>query len=105
VLNIMLPPMLPWSFAPILVYVIGMSIAMPSLTLLTLDLFPTKRGLAASCQGFISLAFNSAVSAFIALAWGSALSLATTELLMLALGVVTVLLYIRAMKTAVVCTE
>jgi MFS transporter, DHA1 family, multidrug resistance protein len=105
VFNLMLPPMLPWSFAPILVYVIGMSIAMPSLTLLTLDLFPTKRGLAASCQGFISLAFNSAVSAFIALAWGSALSLATTELVMLALGVVTVLLYIRAMKTAVVCTE
>jgi DHA1 family bicyclomycin/chloramphenicol resistance-like MFS transporter len=105
VFNMMLPPMLPWSFAPILVYVIGMSIAMPSLTLLTLDLFPTKRGLAASCQGFISLAFNSAVSAFIALAWGSALSLATTELVMLALGVVTVLLYIRAMKTAVVCTE
>jgi DHA1 family bicyclomycin/chloramphenicol resistance-like MFS transporter len=100
-LNLLLPPMLPWSFAPILIYVIGMSIAMPSLTLLTLDLFPTKRGLAASCQGFISLGFNSIVSAFVALAWGSALTFALTELIMLAVGVATVLMYIRAMKTAV----
>lgn len=99
VYNLLSPPMLPWSFAPILIYVIGMSIAMPSLTLLTLDLFPTKRGLAASCQGFISLGFNSMVSAFVALAWGSALSLAVTELLMLAIGVLTVYLYMRAMKT------
>jgi DHA1 family bicyclomycin/chloramphenicol resistance-like MFS transporter len=105
VFNLMSRPMLPWSFAPILVYVIGMSTAMPSLTLLTLDLFPTKRGLAASCQGFISLGFNSLVSAFIALAWGSALSLAVTELLMLAIGVITVLLYIKAMRKTTVSTE
>jgi DHA1 family bicyclomycin/chloramphenicol resistance-like MFS transporter len=102
VFNVLFPPMLPWSFAPILTYVIGMSIAMPSLTLLTLDLFPLQRGLAASCQGFISLGFNSLVSAFVALAWGSALSLAVTQLLMLAIGVVTVLLYMGAMKKIVV---
>ncbi len=100
-LNIVLPPMLPWSFAPIFIYVIGMSIAMPSLTLLTLDLFPSKRGLAASCQGFISLAFNSLVSAFIALAWGTTLSLAMTELIMLVAGVATVVLYRNAMKKVV----
>jgi DHA1 family bicyclomycin/chloramphenicol resistance-like MFS transporter len=101
IFNMLFPPMLPWSFAPILLYVIGMSIAMPSLTLLTLDLFPMQRGLAASCQGFISLGFNSLVSAFVALAWGSALSLAVTQLLMLAIGVVTVLLYVGAMKKTV----
>jgi DHA1 family bicyclomycin/chloramphenicol resistance-like MFS transporter len=105
IFNLMSHPMLPWSFAPILVYVIGMSAAMPSLTLLTLDLFPSKRGLAASCQGFISLGFNSLVSAFVALAWGSALSLAVTELLMLAIGVITVLLYISAMKKTVISTD
>jgi DHA1 family bicyclomycin/chloramphenicol resistance-like MFS transporter len=101
-LNALFPPMLPWTFAPILLYVIGMSIAMPSLTLLTLDLFPSQRGLAASCQGFISLAANSVVSAFIALAWASSLSLATTELIMLLAGVITVLLYIRAMQKVTV---
>ncbi len=105
ILNALLPPMLPWSFAPILTYVIGMSIAMPSLTLLTLDLFPAQRGLAASCQGFISLGFNSLVSAFVALAWASTLSLAMTQLLMLAIGVVTVLLYMGAMKKIVASSQ
>jgi DHA1 family bicyclomycin/chloramphenicol resistance-like MFS transporter len=53
--NAFYPPMLPWSIVPLVFYVIGMSISMPSLTLLTLDLFPRQRGLAASCQGFIGL--------------------------------------------------
>jgi DHA1 family bicyclomycin/chloramphenicol resistance-like MFS transporter len=96
--NLLLPPMLPWSIVPLFVYVVGMSIAMPSLTLLTLDLFPSQRGLAASCQGFIGLSANSIVSAFVALVWGTTISLATTMLVMLAAGVVTVLLYMRAMK-------
>jgi MFS transporter, DHA1 family, multidrug resistance protein len=45
-------PGLPWSVAPIMIYTIGMALAMPSLTLLALDLFPHNRGLAASLQGF-----------------------------------------------------
>jgi MFS transporter, DHA1 family, multidrug resistance protein len=97
-MNLLLPPMLPWSIVPIFVYVIGMSTSMPSLTLLTLDLFPSQRGLAASCQGFISLGANSIVSAFVALIWGTMLSLACTTIVMLAAGIVTVLLYLRAMK-------
>jgi DHA1 family bicyclomycin/chloramphenicol resistance-like MFS transporter len=92
------PPLLPWSIVPVFIYVIGMSISMPSLTLLTLDLFPAQRGLAASCQGFISLGANSVVSAFVALIWGTPLSLALTEITMLAFGVVTVMLYFRFMK-------
>jgi len=46
-LNLLVPPMLPWTIVPIFVYVMGMSLAMPSLTLITLDLFPSQRGLAA----------------------------------------------------------
>jgi DHA1 family bicyclomycin/chloramphenicol resistance-like MFS transporter len=46
------PPALPWSVAPIMVYTIGMALAMPSLTLIALDLFPHNRGLAASLLGF-----------------------------------------------------
>lgn len=46
------PPAVPWSVAPVMVYTIGMSLSMPSLTLLALDLFPHNRGLAASLLGF-----------------------------------------------------
>jgi MFS transporter, DHA1 family, multidrug resistance protein len=92
------PPLLPWSIVPVFIYVIGMSISMPSLTLLTLDLFPSQRGLAASCQGFISLGANSVVSAFVALIWGTPLSLALTEITMLTAGVLTVSLYFKFMK-------
>lgn len=45
-------PTLPWSVAPIMIYTIGMALAMPSLTLLALDLFPKNRGLTASLIGF-----------------------------------------------------
>jgi DHA1 family bicyclomycin/chloramphenicol resistance-like MFS transporter len=68
--------------------------------LITLDLFPSQRGLAASCQGFISLTFNSVVSAFVALTWATTLSLAVTMLLMLGLGVVTIFTYFRLTRNA-----
>jgi DHA1 family bicyclomycin/chloramphenicol resistance-like MFS transporter len=100
-LNMLLPPMLPWTMAPLFLYVVGMCIAMPSLTLLTLDLFPAQRGLAASCQGFISLGANSIVSAFVALVWATPLSLALMQLVMLAAGVATVIIYAKAMKRTV----
>jgi DHA1 family bicyclomycin/chloramphenicol resistance-like MFS transporter len=37
-----------------MIYGIGFAMAMPSITLITLDLFPTRRGMAASLQGFVS---------------------------------------------------
>ena len=43
-------PALPWTVLPVMVYTVGMSLAMPSVTLLMLDLFPDNRGLAASLQ-------------------------------------------------------
>ena len=105
VLNLLLPPMLPWSIVPVFIYTIGMSASMPSLTLLTLDLFPMQRGLAASCQGFIGLGANSIVSACVPLFWGSTLSLAWTEVGMLAIGIVTVLLYVVAMNKHIAKTK
>ena len=47
-------PAVPWAIVPIMVYGTGFAMAMPSITLITLDLFPTRRGMAASLQGFIS---------------------------------------------------
>jgi DHA1 family bicyclomycin/chloramphenicol resistance-like MFS transporter len=51
---LLLPPALPWAVIPLMIYGIGFAMAMPSVTLITLDLFPTRRGMAASLQGFVS---------------------------------------------------
>lgn len=76
-LNLLLPPSLPWAVMPIFVYTLGMSLAMPSLTLLALDPFPEQRGLAASCQTFFQSGANSiAAGLIVPLLWGSTLTLA-----------------------------
>jgi DHA1 family bicyclomycin/chloramphenicol resistance-like MFS transporter len=46
------PPALPWSILPPMVYCCGMSLAMPSVTLTLLDMFPKNRGLVSSLQAF-----------------------------------------------------
>jgi MFS transporter, DHA1 family, multidrug resistance protein len=96
--HLMLPPIAPWSIVPIFVYIAGMSLAGPTMTLLSLDLFPNQRGLAASCQGFIALVANTVVSAFVSLVWTTPLSLALTQLVMLSGGIATVLLYTRSLR-------
>ena len=60
------PPSVPWHVLPILLYTVGSSLMMPSVTLLLLDLFPTMRGLGSSLQGFVQFAFSGVVSAIIA---------------------------------------
>ncbi|MDH5535432.1 MAG: multidrug effflux MFS transporter, partial [Betaproteobacteria bacterium] len=45
-------PALPWSVLPVMVYTIGMALAMPSITLMALELFPHNRGMTASLQSF-----------------------------------------------------
>ena len=60
------PPSVPWHVAPITVFTFGSSLAMPSLTLILLDLFPTMRGLASSLQGFVQFAFGGVNAASIA---------------------------------------
>lgn len=55
-------PALPWSVLPIMIYTVGMALAMPSITLLALEIFPRNRGMTSSLQGFIH-SFLSSVSA------------------------------------------
>ena len=55
-------PQLPWSVVHQVVYATGMALAMPSLTLMLLDLFPHNRGMAASLQGCV----QSLVAGFVA---------------------------------------
>lgn len=75
-INAFVPPGLPWSVLPIFGYTLGMSLAMPCLSLFALDPFPAQRGLAASCQTFFQSGFNGLTAALIAPAlWGSTLTL------------------------------
>ncbi|SBT09192.1 Drug resistance transporter, Bcr/CflA subfamily [Candidatus Accumulibacter aalborgensis] len=95
-LNVALPPALPWSVIPIFGFTLGMSLAMPCLTLQALDLFPEQRGLAASCQTFLQAGFNSLAAGLIAPAlWGSTLSLALGMGGLLLLGAFATLIHQR----------
>jgi DHA1 family bicyclomycin/chloramphenicol resistance-like MFS transporter len=76
-LNALAAPGLPWAVMPIGVYVFGMALIMPSLSLRLLDLFPQRRGLISSCQGVVFTGLNALTAAVIApLAWNTPLTLA-----------------------------
>lgn len=82
-----LPPGLPQSVLPIATYTFGMAIAMPSLTLMALDHFPTHRGLAASCQSFLQMLVSAITAGIVAPAlWGSVGTLAAGQIGGLGLG-------------------
>jgi DHA1 family bicyclomycin/chloramphenicol resistance-like MFS transporter len=55
-------PALPWAVIPIFLYAIGSSIAYPSLSLLVMDLFPSRRGMAASLTAFVGGVINAVVA-------------------------------------------
>jgi DHA1 family bicyclomycin/chloramphenicol resistance-like MFS transporter len=44
IMNLLMPARLPWAILPFPFYNLGMAMAMPSMQLLALDLFPEKRG-------------------------------------------------------------
>ena len=59
-------PSIPWAMVPIFFYGIGFAMAMPSLSIIVLDLFPTRRGMAASLQGFVSGMVNTLTAGLVA---------------------------------------
>lgn len=72
---------LPWAIVPLPLYLFGMSFAAPALTLLVLDRFAARRGMASSCQSFLQSSTNAVAAGVVApLVWGSTLSLAITQL-------------------------
>jgi DHA1 family bicyclomycin/chloramphenicol resistance-like MFS transporter len=99
-LNFFVPPGLPWSVLPLFVYVLGMALSLPSLTILGLDLFPKQRGLASSCQSFIQSSCNALVSVLAVLVWGTTMSLAVTQLAFLAVCIFGVAMYHRHVARA-----
>ena len=84
---------------PILVYFTGSALAMPSLTLMALDLFPSQRGLASSCQAFVQTVGNAVTTAVVApLVWTTTVTLAAGEAATLALGLGFFLVYLRTVR-------
>ena len=81
------PPQLPWSIIHQGLYAVGLTIAMPAMTLLLLDLFPRNRGMASSLQGFVhSLLSAVNAGAISPLLSGTAIMLAGGMLGLLTLG-------------------
>ena len=81
------PPALPWTVLPVMLYTVGMSLAMPSVTLITLDRFPALRGMTSSFQGFAHSLFAGITAGVVSpLVSGAALTLASGMASMLLLG-------------------
>lgn len=86
-INLWRPAELPWAVLPQGLYLFGISVATPSLTLRVLDLFPARRGLVSSCQSATQSGMNAITASMLApLVWGSTLSLALAMAGFLLLG-------------------
>ena len=97
----LLPPLLVPSLLPIPLYTLGMSLAMPTLTLRSLDFFPDNRGMAASCQSFLQTLLSAGIAAFVAPAlWSSRLGLALGMTALGSLGTLLVLAHFRSGRPA-----
>lgn len=75
--NVFYVAAVPWAVMPIALYGIGMSMALPGMTVVTLSTFPTMRGLASSVQSTMQMLIFAMVAGFVApLLFDSALLLA-----------------------------
>jgi DHA1 family bicyclomycin/chloramphenicol resistance-like MFS transporter len=86
-INLTAPQAFVWYLLPLPFYSAGMALAMPSLTLIAIDRFPDRRGLAAAVQGLINTGFAAlAAGLFVPLLWGSPLTLALGMAVLLGAG-------------------
>ena len=94
-----LPPSLPWAVLPIFFYAIGTAMAMPSISLIVLDMFPARRGMAASLQGFISGVVNAVTAGIISPAVShSPRALAVAMTVLMAGGLASWLLFVKSAR-------
>ena len=76
-----------WALLPVAIFAFGWALMVPVVTLLVLDLYPERRGMASSLQAFIGSSANGLVAGLIApIVMHSALGLAIASLLMLCVG-------------------
>ncbi|MDI1237076.1 MAG: multidrug effflux MFS transporter [Polaromonas sp.] len=85
--NLLFKAHVSWALFPIAVFAFGWALMVPVVTLLVLDLYPERRGMASSLQAFIGSTANGIVAGVIApLIMHSTVALAATSLLMLGIG-------------------
>lgn len=87
--NLLFKAHVSWSLFPIGFYSLGWAMMTPVVTLMVLDLFPERRGMAASMQAFVGSAANGLVAGVVApLVMHSTLALAFTALLLMMVGLI-----------------
>jgi MFS transporter, DHA1 family, multidrug resistance protein len=85
--NLLFPARAWWALIPIAIFAFGWALMVPVVTLLVLDLYPERRGMASSLQAFIGSSANGIVAGVIApLVMDSTLELAVASLLMMSVG-------------------
>ena len=85
--NFLLVPTARWALLPIALFAFGWALMVPVVTLLVLDLYPERRGLASSLQAVIGSTANGIVAGVIApLVMHSTRALALSSLLMMFVG-------------------
>ncbi|GAA3981631.1 multidrug effflux MFS transporter [Comamonas faecalis] len=76
-----------WAMLPIAVFSFGWALMVPVVTLLVLDLYPARRGMASSLQAFVGSSANGLVAGVVApLVMHSTVLLALASLLMMCVG-------------------
>lgn len=76
-----------WALFPIAIFAFGWAMMVPVVTLLVLDLYPERRGMASSLQAFVASTANGIVAGVVApLVMHSTVALAATSLLMMFIG-------------------
>ena len=87
--NALFPAHVAWALLPIAIFSFGWALMVPVVTLLVLDLYPERRGMASSMQAFIGSTANGLVAGVVVpLVMHSTLLLAAASLCMLGIGLV-----------------
>ncbi|MBA4110264.1 MAG: Bcr/CflA family drug resistance efflux transporter [Leptothrix sp. (in: Bacteria)] len=87
VANLLFPAHVSWALIPIGLYAFGWAMMTPVVTLMVLDLFPHRRGMAASLQAFVGAAANGIVAGLISpLVMHNAQYLAAASLALMTVG-------------------
>ena len=85
--NYFFTPEIPWAVLPLFLHTLGFALFAPVGTILSLDLFPHRRGLASSLQGFMQMLLFALLSGFVArLVYASGFKHSLAMALMLALN-------------------
>ena len=87
--NLLFTAHVSWALIPISLYAFGWAMMTPVVTLMVLDLFPHRRGMAASLQAFVSAAANGLVAGVVSpLVMHSAPYLAMASLALMLVGLI-----------------